>query len=226
MDNLIGEGMSGKVYYPALNIPGAPIGNYVSKLTSSTVAKAEMEFASIIKQSIPDGAIYAEYMVKLDEDDPHRITTKFGIIYDTCVFSIYGGVSLVEYYSIIEHAAYKDSVTETAIFDDIIQALLELQTEVETMNKKGFYHNDISHDNVVYNKDEKKARLVDFERAGYNGANDVEDVSALIDDFKTLLAKYNKKHEAEARNTKRKRKHKSLKINRNYKCRIIKSNNN
>jgi hypothetical protein len=131
MENLIGEGMSGKVYYPALNIPGAPIGNYVSKLTSSTVAKAEMEFASIIQQTIPNAAIYAEHMVKLDEHDSHRMTTKFGIVYDTCVFSIYGGVSLLTYFEIIEQAAYNDGRINTDEFEDMIASLYELQYHVE-----------------------------------------------------------------------------------------------
>jgi len=213
MENLIGEGMSGKVYFPALNIPGAPIGNYVSKLTSFKVANAEMEFASIIQQTIPDGAIYAEHMVKLDEHDSHRMTTKFGIVYDTCVFSIYGGVSLVTYFEIIEHAAYKDGHIDTSVFDDIILALSVLRTEVESMNQKGFHHNDISHDNIVYNKDEKKARLVDFERADFGSGNDDDDLTSVMNDFKDLLAMYQKKHTAEARKgTKHKRKHKSFKI--------------
>lgn len=217
MDNLIGEGMSGKVYYPALNVPGAPEGNYVSKLTSSTVAKAEMEFASIIKQTIPDGAIYAEYMVKLPEDDIHRTTSRFGILYDTCVFSIYGGISVVNYYDILEHAAYKDATIDPDVFEDLIIALVALQAEVEAMNQKGFYHNDISHDNIVYDDETQKARLVDFERAGYGGRNDVKDLSSVIDDFKTLLAMYNKKHakaEAHARKGTKRKKRKGTKRTR------------
>lgn len=206
MENLIGEGMSGKVYYPALDIPGAPVGNYVSKLTSYTVANAEMEFAYIIKQVIPNGAIYAEHMVELDETDKHRMTTKFGTVYDTCVFSIYGGVTLVTYFRIIEKAAYKGGSIDTTLFDDIITALVELQHEVDAMNKKGFYHNDISHDNIVYNEAEKKARLVDFEKAGYNGINEVNDMLSLINEFKKVLVMYKKKQEAQAH---KRRKHKS-----------------
>ena len=218
MANLIGEGMSGKVYYPALQIPGAPDGNYVSKLTSSAVANAEMEFASIIQQTIPDGAIYAEHMVKLDEDDRHRMTTKFGIVYDTCVFSIYGGVSLVTYFDIIEQAAYNEGRIDTEVFENMIAALYDLQHEVEAMNRKGFYHNDISHDNIVYNKAEQKARLVDFERAGYGKGNDIRDMTSVINQFEQLLAMYKKKAEGHAKRTRKTRK--------NYKCRMIKSNNN
>lgn len=206
MENLIGEGMSGKVYYPALQIPGAPDGNYVSKLTSSAVATAEMEFASIIHQTIPDGAIYAEHMVKLDEHDRHRMTTKFGIVYDTCVFSIYGGVSLVTYFESIEQAAYKHGSIDTVEFEDMIASLYELQHDVEAMNQKGFYHNDISHDNIVYNKAEHKARLVDFERAGFGNGNDIGDLTSVIHDFKKLLAMYKKKAEAQAKRKRKTRK--------------------
>ena len=83
------------------------------------------------------------------------------------------------------------------------------------MNQKGFYHNDISHDNIVYDDETQKARLVDFERAGYGGGrNDVKDLSSVIDDFKTLLAMYNKKHAKAEAQARKRTKRKKRKLNR------------
>jgi hypothetical protein len=126
------------------------------------------------------------------------MTTKFGIVYDTCVFSIYGGVSLLTYFEIIEQAVYKDGSLDIGEFDDMIESLYELQYHVEEMNKRDFYHNDISHDNIVYDKTKHKARLVDFERAGFGKGNDIGELTSVINQFKKLLAMYKKKISAQA----------------------------
>ena len=174
MDNytIIGDGLSGTVYYPALPCKDGEFDStgYVSKLTTRKNAEYELEIAKDIKRAIPEHAIYAEYVC----DSTHIIQTK-GQNRTALVFSKYGGVELTVIYNELEQFVYSNNVTDedkrtlqerSPLYHRILIALRELQSHVITMNERSLFHNDISADNIVYSDENQRAYLIDFERSG------------------------------------------------------------
>jgi len=208
----IGRGISGVVFYPALQCEGAPKGDYVSKLTTRAIAEKEMEFATIIKQHIPDGAIYGEYMCKSD-----FTMQVYATPYDTCVFSKYGGKTINTYiademeYYYYKFEQYRDKITpeKLRVAEELLVALEELREHVIKMNKDGLYHNDIWQENIVYNETTKKAYLIDFEKAAYKPplhGGDEFTMSSLIDELRTYITGVKDKMRKGGRKTRKYRK--------------------
>jgi hypothetical protein len=60
------------------------------------------------------------------------------------------------------------------------------------MNKKGFYHNDIQWENIIYNEEEGKSYLIDFEAAAHtpgSGPSDIEFMDAIINEIDMMTIK-------------------------------------
>jgi hypothetical protein len=169
---VLGQGISGIVYYPAL--PCKQFNDFdstglVSKLTTKKNAEKELEAASDIKRTIPNHAIYPVYVCESEYS-----LTKGGRTLDTLVFSKFGGITLNKYTDMMEIYAYdelspeqlKDASNNINLYESLSDALKELHTYIVKMNEQSFYHNDISNDNIVYLDDEKRAFLIDFDRSG------------------------------------------------------------
>jgi thiamine kinase-like enzyme len=202
--SIIGQGISGIVYYPSLCEEYE--GDYVSKLTTSVIAEKELQFATIIQTYIPEGAIYVEHVCK------SPITKELkGLVYDTLALSKYGGVSIDTYmakdleYLYYYFEKYKHLVTPNKIreAEELLHALEELREQIMAMNARGFFHNDISQENIVYNETTKKAYLIDFERAGYEPNTKDEMINTIIDQLKKYILGIQSKMKG-GRKTKRK----------------------
>ena len=186
---LLGKGLSGEVYYPALqckNKDETPTGNYVSKVSSIKSAEKEFEKTSILRENKDelDFAIFPEYMCEYNKT--HNL-----------LFSKMGGYSLIQYHNYLENIGYEKNAKKKNIeketfdnkyFEEIIDSLKELKQNIKILNGLGIYQGDISFDNILYNQEEKKAYLIDFERKGNE-----EDESLLIQDLINDLEKFKKK---------------------------------
>ena len=184
----IGEGMTGKVYYPALECDDPskqPKGDYVSKSMVPAKAQAEFDKTERLRTLAPKYAIY-----------PEVICDSKGT---SLLFSKYGGFNLADYHTNMEQVYYgkrlkwapepvpvkKDEVKRIAM------ALLELAKDIDFMNKEGLYHNDVSMDNIVFNPATNKAYLIDFEHMSdvSKGISDKEN----IDDIAKTFLEYSEK---------------------------------
>lgn len=183
---IIGKGMTGTVYYPALqckNISETPIGNYVSKV--STKKSAEKEFKNTERlRMLPEAnqiAIFPEYMCEYN--DTHNL-----------LFSKFGGYSLGAYYEYMKGLSRSKNIKEKSEFnnsyyENVISALRTLQKNVRFLNENEIYHGDISTDNMIYNELENKIYLIDFERG--NTKNDdtlgIEDIIYDLEAYRKLI---------------------------------------
>lgn len=183
---VIGYGMSGSVYYPALQCkdpsknPSINFDKYVSKLSFTKSAQKEFETTSKIRnlKGYTDFIVVPEYICEYTDKQ-------------SLLFSKYGGYTLVQYHAYLEKLAYtKEDKSEfdEPYYKNIIKALDTLKKKVQYMNDNGIYQGDISFDNVLYNEDEKRAYLIDFERGGKK-ADETVFVQDLIDEFEKMKGK-------------------------------------
>lgn len=180
----IGQGISGTVYYPALDCKEkskTPKGEYVSKKSKKEISEREFEKTDVLRKLKLDNIIYPEVMCSYD--DKHNL-----------LFSKYGGPSLLDYYDYMEKLAYskkninKNDFNKT-YFNNVIDALNELKASVKTMNEHNIYQGDITFDNILYNEKENKAYLIDFEKSGKK-MDEVKEVQEIIDiliEFKNMI---------------------------------------
>ena len=168
-------GISGIEYYPPLQCSGSPTGDYVSKLTTHSIAKKEMDFSSIIKTYIPHGAVYAEYTCTYDKPFVKDL------VYDTCIF-FKRGTPISTYISDLVISYKNQSITpqKLKMASDILNALNELKEHVRSMNSKGFSHNAICPKNIVYNESSKKAYLIHFDHSIYSTSDDEDNINTII----------------------------------------------
>jgi serine/threonine protein kinase len=181
---VIGYGMSGTVYYPALQCKdpskNPPIDTYVSKVSSTKSAQKEFEITSKVRElkDYSDFIVVPEYICEYNDKQ-------------SLLFSKYGGYTLVQYHAYLEKLAYTQedkSEFDESYYKNIIKALDTLKNKVQYMNDNGIYQGDISFDNVLYNEDEKRAYLIDFERGGKK-ADETVFVQDLIDEFEKMKRK-------------------------------------
>lgn len=187
----IGEGMTGKVYYPALECDEPskqPKGDYVSKLTSIEAGESEFKKTEPLRSLKPTNSIYPE--------------SKCIYKGKNLLFLKYGGFNLSEYFTNLEQNATgrlswapEPVVVDLTELNKIIHALEELINEVNILNKANLYHNDISLDNIVYNPKINRAYLIDFEKMTMNSQSgkrsDLQAIQDILNDFKkyqTILA--------------------------------------
>ena len=182
---VIGYGMSGIVHYPALQCkdpsknPPINFDTYVSKVSSTKSAQKEFEMTSKVRE-LKDYSdfIIPEYICEYNDNQ-------------SLLFSKYGGYTLVQYHAYLEKLAYTQedkSEFDEPYYKNIIKALDTLKKKVQYMNDNGIYQGDISFDNVLYNEDEKRAYLIDFERGGKK-ADETVLVQDLIDEFEKMKRK-------------------------------------
>ena len=202
LPNFIGEGRSGKVFFPALqctdnrNIPS----NYVSKLVTEKIADKELKEAAKAEQYLPKDSLYVldtcESSIKDQKKDQKR---------DQLVFSRYGGNNLTNllYYELYDGSfdeVKRDFSPNILKYKKILTSLQYLRERVLEMNKKGFYHNDILPENIVYNEEEEKSYLIDFETASNTpilGRNKTPDDIQTMDDIINQLSDFITKLESE-----------------------------
>ena len=172
----IGQGISGIVHYPSLrckNNSKTPKGDYVSKKSKKTKAQEEFEKTELLRKLKIDNMIYPEHICEYN--DNHDL-----------LFSKFGGYSLVKYFDYLEDLAYSKSKNisdfDETYFDNVIKAMYELKESIKILNENDIYQGDISFDNILYNEDEKKAYLIDFERGGKK-KNEYKEFQGLIDIF-------------------------------------------
>jgi len=180
----IGEGMSGEVYYPALECDEPsqqPKGDYVSKVTSIEAGESEFKKTEPLRSLKPTNSIYPE--IKCIRKGKNLLFLK------------YGGFSLSEYFTNLEQNATgrlnwapEPVPTIPDELNDIIHALEELINEIYVLNKASLYHNDISLDNIVFNPKTKKAYLIDFEKmttgSQSSKRSDLQSIQSIVTDFK------------------------------------------
>lgn len=181
---VIGKGISGTVYYPALQCRDPSqtpkSDKYVSKVSLTASAKKEFEATNAIRQlkQSSEFAIVPEHMCEYS--DTHSL-----------LFSKYGGYTLVKYHAYLERLAYTTadaSDFDDAYYQNVIKALRKLKDKVKYMNDNTIYQGDISFDNVVYTESEATAYLIDFERGGKK-ADETIFVQDLIDELERMKKK-------------------------------------
>jgi serine/threonine protein kinase len=196
LPNFIGQGISGKAFFPALPCKDNRIipSNYVSKLVTQANADKELLKAEKIKQYLPDDALYVldtcESSVK---ENIHKLWR------DRLVFSKYGGQDLTFLEYLHDLYFHPELILEREItfehiagYKKLLTSLRYLRERVDEMNKKGFYHNDIQWENIIYNEEEGKSYLIDFEAAAHiqaSGPSDIEFMDAIIDEIDMMTIK-------------------------------------
>lgn len=65
----------------------------------------------------------------------------------------------------------------------------ELSDAVKWLNNSGYFHNDITHGNIMYDVDNKAMALIDFEDAGRHQRYEISEESQLIDSYKDIYMK-------------------------------------
>jgi hypothetical protein len=184
----IGEGMSGRVYYPALECDDPskqPKGDYVSKVMKPDAAQAEFTKTEPLRKLGPSYAIY-----------PEAMCARKG---NSMLFSKFGGFNLADYFTNLEQV-YEGSLdwAPQAVpvnkdeLNSIVRGLQELSADIDEMNKEGLYHNDVSMDNIVFNPSTKKVYLIDFERMTLTppvGRSDKDNILDILKDFKVYADK-------------------------------------
>ena len=204
---VIGKGMSGTVYYPALSCSSASDFNstgMVSKLTTRENADREIKLAVEVKRAIPNHAIYAEHVCESKIVDRAK---------NVLVFSKYGGDALVHLFVELEEYAYAAELSPDEIkqvrkklpaYRRVLAAVRELGDHVAEMNRRSFFHNDVSTDNIVYSTATNRAYLIDFEKAGPEHREggisahmppmptDAEEMVRMVADFAKMIAKIEK----------------------------------
>lgn len=185
----IGEGLSGKVYYPALECEDStkqPSGDYVSKVMKKDAAQKEYSKTESLRKLKPSGVVY-----------PEHICDQKGNPTMSLLFSRYGGEELTRYYDAAQQKSsgkvlwwqQPASPDDIAEIPNIVKALETLRDEIAFLNSNGIYHNDVQTDNIVYDKKTKKAYLVDFEKMSSTPSqNDKEAIESILDDFKAVAA--------------------------------------
>jgi hypothetical protein len=187
----LGEGMTGKVHYPALECDEPsqqPKGDYVSKLTSIEAGDSEFKKTEPLRSLKPTNSIYPE--------------SKCIHKGKNLLFLKYGGFSLSDYFTNLEQNvtgrlswAPEPVPVDLTELNAIIAAVEELVNEINVLNKANLYHNDVSLDNIVFNPKTKKAYLIDFERMTTDSQSskrsDLNAIQDIVTDFKkyqSLLA--------------------------------------
>lgn len=167
-------GISGIEYYPSIQCPGSPTGDYVSKLTTQTIAKKEMEFSSIIQYYIPLGSIHAEYVCSYN--------------HGTLLYYKYG-VPILTYISDLETSYKNKNITpqKIKVSTDLLDALIVLKDQIHNMNIKGFSHNAVGKKTIVYNESSKTAYLKHFDQSTYSISDDEECINFIIEDLSKLI---------------------------------------
>ena len=137
---VIGKGMSGTVYYPALSCNTSSGASdfdstgMVSKLTTRENADREMKLAAEVKRAIPNHAIYAEHVCDSTLVDQSK---------NVLVFSKYGGDALVHLFVELEEHAYSSKLSPEEIkqvreklpaYRRVLAAVRELGDHVAEMN--------------------------------------------------------------------------------------------
>ena len=175
---IIGKGISGTVYYPALqckNILETPTGDYVSKVSKKQAAEKEFNITASLR-TLPNASNYAVFPEHICEyDDKHSL-----------LFSKFGGYSLELFYENIQKLLHSKNVKETEFdikyFENIISALKQLKVDVKYLNDNKIYHGDLSLSNMLYNEIENKIYLIDFEKGGRE-EDETEGVEDIIYDL-------------------------------------------
>lgn len=167
---IIGKGMTGRVYYPALSCKDPEktppsIEQLVSKRVSKKAAEREWEKTEILRKIHNKLTIYPTAICEYNEKD-------------MLLYSQYGGISLVTYFTYLEslaemkrlswrgsskHNVDNFSKDEDEYYKSVIRSLEKLKEAVRDLNKKGIVHGDISFDNIVF--DDKYSYLIDWERS-------------------------------------------------------------
>ena len=184
---IIGKGMSGVVHYPALQCKDASapldLNSYVSKVSSKKSAEKEFKNTEALRalKGTDEFAIYPEFMCEYNDKQ-------------NLLFSKFGGYSLVHYYSFLENLAYTKNADKKEFneeyFNDVFKGLEILKEKVKWLNENCIYHNDISFDNILYNEENKRVYLIDFEDRG-SSRNDSKGVQSLIDDLEDFKKRIN-----------------------------------
>jgi serine/threonine protein kinase len=180
----IGEGMSGRVYYPALECDDPskqPKGDYVSKVMKPDAARAEFTKTEPLRKLGPSYAIY-----------PEAMCARKG---NSMLFSKFGGFNLADYFTNLEQVyegaldwAPEPVPVNKDELNSIVRGLQELSGEIDEMNRAGLYHNDVSMDNIVFNPSTKKVYLIDFERMTLTPPKGRSDKDNILDIFKSFKA--------------------------------------
>jgi serine/threonine protein kinase len=173
-----------------VNIPS----NYVSKLVTEKIADKEVKEAVKAEQYLPKDSLYVLDTCQSSIKDQKR---------DKLVFSRYGGNNLVNllYYELYDGSfdeVERDFSPNILKYKKILTSLQYLREKVHEMNQKGFYHNDISPENIVYNEKEEKSYLIDFESASStplfrkknNGqTDDIQTMDDIINQLNAFITK-------------------------------------
>ena len=133
---IIGKGLTGTVYYPALQCMNPSEGvkgdNYVSKLTSTKNAQKEFDITSKLRElkHSTDFAIFPIYICEYNDKQ-------------SLLFSKFGGYSLVHYFTYLEKLAYNKNANisdfDEKLYEHIIKALNILKTKIKYMNDNDIF---------------------------------------------------------------------------------------
>lgn len=181
---VIGQGIGGIVYYPALSCdnPNENLsGNYVSKLMSKKGADIEWNITERLREFKPGYAIYPTHRCSHNGKE--------------LLFSKYGGEPLLKYYENLEKHSYSKPPKELPNLDEYIKLIKTMKRFIPNLvdlHKNGLWHNDLTFENVLYNHEKNKLYLIDFGRStDYDQKEKHTDESILIDMINELKGMLN-----------------------------------
>jgi serine/threonine protein kinase len=175
----LAKGAQGYVFMPPLKSK-CDKDDFVSKLTTKSVAEAEKKIGDLMKQKMGDIDDYVIYpleiceVAELDKQSDEnkaileKIPAKFG--YNTLIIMQNGGRSLKDIMEDLRDSL-RSNRNEYKKYDntylrDLFISLCKLGKFLASMNESGYFHNDIKADNIVYNEKENKARFIDLGISG------------------------------------------------------------
>lgn len=174
----IGEGISGKVFTPPLICDDGGVEynseEYVSKLTSRSVAESEYLMAEKLRPIDPE-SIHTVYAIKICKARDVQIDPEYAALRgkDWLVVMKNGGKSLLDASEKIEYLGYgmSNEQIDVKFLNKFLQKLYELGMFLIHMNDSGLFHNDIHVENMVWDYMDGNIRFIDFERSSNKPSN-------------------------------------------------------
>lgn len=164
------SGLEGCVIIPSLKNDNNS--GYVTKLFYTKSSKdKEIQALELFKSSHLDDS--QEYTITEYDETPITIPTDIskkcnGKVSNLFVNYRYGGVPI---------QSIQDNPVNVVILKSVINSLIPISKFIQSINSRGYYHNDLHSGNIVYNDTTKKSYIIDF------GTFVKESNTALLNDF-------------------------------------------
>jgi len=200
----IGRGLFGIVFRPPLHCEPRKEefenDKYVGKIMTAEEAEKELINSNIVRGLDPSGewSITVASICNFNKKQPQEPDfekNKFQIEKDNFTIQLiskFGGKTIKKLISWNEDEPLKLDVSKIPLF---IKLVKESVKAIDALNAGGYCHDDIHLDNIMYNEEDKKVRLIDFGKLKVKDESN-QDFQLFFDDIKQVLrSNLVKKHE-------------------------------